>query len=309
MIPGQAFRLNPALQGYAAAILQDGADASVLAGELGSVDRLFGTNSRLRAAMSDTAVNAKARKLVVEELLDQKVSDKCRDAVGFAVASVPAPEVPLAVGWLAHRARQVADLHDVTEPALGHSASRERVGGFASAVLADLPVERLEEVEDQLFRFARVVESTSPLRAAMTDGELPAQVKEAVARDILAGKVDPVTERLVAYTIRGGRPRDFVGTLDWLVEKTASIRGWKVARVWSAAEVDLDQEAQLADSLASVTGGRVELQVIVDPALLAGVVVEIGDLRLDATARHRLSQLREHVTFAGWDDRVHGDAQ
>lgn len=301
--------MNPTLQGYAAAILAIGADARGLVDELGSVDRLFSSNPALRAAMTDTAVNATARRLVVEELLEHKVSDRCRHAVGFAAAHVIAPEVPQAVGWLAHRARQVVELDDVGEAPLGHSASRERVGGYASAILYDLAVEHLEEVEDQLFRFARVVEGTPVLRAALTDGDLPVEVREGVVKDLLANKVEPATALLVAYTVNGGRARDFVGTLDWLAEKTAAIRGWKVARVWSAAEVGGDQETQLVDSLASLTGAQVELQVVIDPALLAGVVVEIGDLRLDATAKYRLSQLREHVSFAGWDDRVHRDTR
>jgi ATP synthase delta (OSCP) subunit len=45
----------------------------------------------------------------------------------------------------------------------------------------------------------------------------------------------------------------------------------------------------------------VELQVSIDPALLSGVLVDIGDLRVDATARGRLDALREHLLTPGWD--------
>jgi F-type H+-transporting ATPase subunit delta len=97
-----------------------------------------------------------------------------------------------------------------------------------------------------------------------------------------------------------------VGTLDWLVEQTAAARGWRVARVRSAAEVEAGQQTRLAESLAQVAGAPVELQITVDPQLLGGVVVQIGDLLVDATARGRLNRLREHLLPGGWENRGFG---
>ena len=62
---------------------------------------------------------------------------------------------------------------------------------------------------------------------------------------LLDGKVRPATLALVRYAIVGGRARDIVGTLDFLVEQTARARGWRVARVRAGQPVD-DAERELA---------------------------------------------------------------
>jgi F0F1-type ATP synthase delta subunit len=59
--------------------------------------------------------------------------------------------------------------------------------------------------------------------------------------------------------------------------------------------LDEQSRADLVASLSALTGKNVELQIADSPELLAGVLVEIGDLRLDATTRGRLGALRESV--------------
>jgi F-type H+-transporting ATPase subunit delta len=114
----------------------------------------------------------------------------------------------------------------------------------------------------------------------------------------------------VRYVVAGGRARDIVGTLDWLVEQTAAARGWRIARVRAAAPVEDEQRTSLSQTLATLAGSPVELQVVLDPSLLSGAVIQIGDLQVDATARGRLNALREHLTSGGWDDKFGGgDAQ
>ena len=95
--------------------------------------------------------------------------------------------------------------------------------------------------------------------------------------------------------MRGGRARDIVSTLDALVEDAARARGWRVARVQSADQVDEAQRQSLSEALARLTGDPVELQVTIDPALLGGVVVQVGDLLVDSSTRHRLDELKEHL--------------
>ena len=113
---------------------------------------------------------------------------------------------------------------------------------------------------------------------------------------MLGDKVDPVTLALARFTISGGRSRDVVGTLDYLVDYVANARNWRVARVHTARPLDEQSRADLVTSLSSLTGKDVELQVADSPELLGGVLVEIGDLRLDATTRARLAALRDAVS-------------
>ena len=296
--------MNPAIQGYTAAVVDmTTADARAeLASDVAAVDHLLRTNADLHAALTDVTVSGRARRAVVSDLFSTKVSGPAARLCAFAAGAVHAQEVPAAIGWVANRLRQVLEQGTVTEEALGHREARERVGGYASAVFEDLSVPELEAVEDELFRFARIVGATPELRAALGDRDLPTSLRREVVDDLLAGKVHPATMRLADYAIVGGRPRDVVGTLDWLVEQVANARGWRVARVRAGQEVDAEERRSLSERLSRLAGAPVELQVTVDPALLAGVSVEIGDLELDATARGRLERLREHVAAKGWTD-------
>lgn len=300
--------MRPRLEGYAAAVLGTAAaeDAVRRADELAEVDRLFAGNHALRSAITDTSIPPAARQAVLDDLLRARVSPEVRRAVAFAGAAVPAPEVPAAVSWLVHRSHRIAESQEGTWSALGHLAARQRVGGFAAALFEDLAADRLEEMEDELFRFARTVETAPALRGALVDRDLPVSVRRGVVDDLLSGKVQPATLRLVDYVVAAGRPRDVVGTLFWLVDRTAEARGWRVALVAAAREVEADERARLSESLSRIAGWPVELEVTIDPALLAGVRVRIGDLQVDATARGRLDQLREHMAAGSWEDRGYG---
>jgi F-type H+-transporting ATPase subunit delta len=297
--------MNPSLQGYAAAVLEEAAgrgELPQLASELAAVDHLIGTNAVLRSALTDTAVDAAARRAVVLDLLASKVSAGTRRAVGFAAACVIAPEVPGAVTWLAHRAHQAAEGIEIDEPLLGHLDSRNRVGGYASALFEDLPTSGLEEIEDELFRFGRIVETTPSLRTVLADRDQPLPVRQGIVDELVGTKVSAATLRLLHAVLRAGRTRDVVGTVFWLVDRTAEARGWRVARVRAAREVDQDGRQRLADSLSRLAGTPVELQVTLEPALLAGVVVRVGDLQVDASARGRLEGLREHMAPGMWHE-------
>jgi F-type H+-transporting ATPase subunit delta len=293
--------VNPAIEGYSAAVFEEARDGAGLAAELRAIEELVTTNAPLGLALTDTATPPAARRGVIADLLAHRVSDAARRLAVFVVGSVGGPLIPAALAWVATQARRRAEGQPVDPEPLSFLAARERVGGFAAAVFENVTTDELEEIEDQLFRFARTVQSAPALRAALTDRDRPVGSRQGIVRDLLEAKVQVETLQLVDYTIAGGRSRDFVGTLDWLVEATARVRGWRVAHVRSAREVDADQRAELAESLSLLVGNPVELQVILDPTLLVGAVVRVGDLQVDATARGRLNALREHLAPVGWE--------
>lgn len=302
--------MNATVQGYTAAVVDglDEAGRRTLAADVAAVERLVHTNDNLHSAMTDVSVPARARRAVLDELLAGRVGDPARRLCAYAAGAVRAQEVPGTLTWLANRLRQVTEMGGAPEELLSYSQARARVGGYAAAVFEEVDTAALEDIEDQLFRFARIVGSTPALRTALTDRDRPVDARRGIVQDLLAAKVQPATLRLATYAVVGGRPRDIVGTLDWLAEQTAVARGWRIARVRSGQDVDADERRSLEETLTRIAGSPVELQVTVDPALLAGVEVEIGDLRLDATARGRLDRLREHVMHGGWTDLGFGRA-
>jgi F-type H+-transporting ATPase subunit delta len=286
--------VNPSLEGYATAIFE-GADRATLADELAAVERFVEGSEELRSALTDTGLLRASRRAALSELLEGRVSDEARRLASFAVSAVRAPDVLAALKWVAHRARSGAG-EQLT--LLGHQAARQRIGGYAAALFESMGASDLEEAEDQLFRFARVVEANPPLRAVLTDRELPIPVRQGVVDDLLSGKVEPASLRLVHFVVAGGRPRDFVGALDWLVERTAEARGWRVAHVRTSETITDPQREAMGTALARLVGVPVELQVTIDPDLLSGAIVEVGDLRVDASARGRLERLREELVPA-----------
>jgi F-type H+-transporting ATPase subunit delta len=302
--------VNPTLQGYASAVFEAVAPEgrAALADELRSIERLVVATPALRAALTDTAVSGAARQAIMREILEGKVSDPARQASAFAVSAVDAPDVVSALDWLALRAYRLAE--GIVEPELPLSLirARQRVGGYAQALYESMSTGELENMEDELFRFARIVASTPALRRALVDRDLSVEARQGLVSELLQAKVQDSTLSLIRYVIAGGRARDVVGTLDWLVEQTAAARGWRIARVRAAAPVEDAQRSGLSETLATLTGSPVELQVVIDPSLLSGAVIEIGDLQVDATARGRLNALREHLVPGGWDDKLSGGA-
>jgi F-type H+-transporting ATPase subunit delta len=295
--------VNPALQGYSAAVAEmAGPDAlGGVAADLEAIEQLVLANGQLRAALSDTAVPGSSRRAVMLDILEGKVSAEARRVAAFACGVVAAQEVVTALGWLAIRMRHLAEGQD-DEPGLSLTASRQRVGGYATAVHEDMSTGELESLEDDLFRFARIVAATPPLRGALTDRDLDVAARQGLVSQLLEGKVPTSTLRLVRYAVAGGRARDFVGTIDFLVEITAQARGWRIARVTAAAPIDDAQRGELSESLGTLAGAPVELQVEVDESLLSGARIRIGDLQVDATARGRLDALREHLAPSGsWE--------
>ncbi len=296
--------MNPALQGYLAAMEESLAEANALeeaASELHAVAALIDSSNELALAINDGSVPVASRRAVLDDLLEGKVRSEVHRLVHQAVTAVPASELEAAFHWLAAQVRITATHGPAgdgvvdDEGVLGRLGSRNRVSGYAAAVFEEVTIAELEEIEDQLFRFARTVQNSRPLRRALGDRDLPVALRQEVIAQLFGDQVLPATARLAAYAVQGGRARDIVATLDALVEDAARARGWRVARVQSADQVDGAQREGLSEALARLAGNPVELQVTIDPHLLGGVVVQVGDLLVDGSARHRLDELKEHL--------------
>jgi F-type H+-transporting ATPase subunit delta len=170
----------------------------------------------------------------------------------------------------------------------------ERTRLYADAFLGVLAAEGgVNEVQDELFRFARVVEGNDELRQALIDPHLPVSKRQQIVEDLLAGKATPTTIGLVSLLVSTGRIRDLTEIVDRLLASTAASGNKLVAEVRSAVELTDDQKRRLAESLKEVTGNDVDVVVIIDPTVLGGIVTQIGDTVIDGSVRSRLSKLRE----------------
>jgi F-type H+-transporting ATPase subunit delta len=169
----------------------------------------------------------------------------------------------------------------------------DRIDAYAGALFEVARAEgNLDEVEDELFRFARSLEGSDALRNALTDEMVPAAKRQAIVEDLLGGKASPTTAQLVSFVVGSGRGRDLPAIIAKLVERAAAQKQRAVAEVRSAIPLDDDQKHRLAAALANATGKQVEVKVVVDPSVLGGIVATVGDTVIDGSVRTRLDQLK-----------------
>lgn len=174
---------------------------------------------------------------------------------------------------------------------------KEQIRGYARAMFSVAEAEdALDEVEDELFRFARALETQHELRDALTDPRLPAERKRAVLVELLGERAHPVTLNLLGFVIDQGRARDLGAIVDELVALAAEQRQSAVAEVRTAVPLDAAHRDRLAEALERATGRKVELKVVVDPAVVGGVVAKVGDQVIDGSVRRRLELARERLS-------------
>jgi F-type H+-transporting ATPase subunit delta len=174
--------------------------------------------------------------------------------------------------------------------------SDARIDGYARALFEVARAEgTLDEVEDELFRFARSFEASDELRTALTDEMIPAGKRQAIVEDLLGGKATSTTTQLVSMVVGSGRGRDLPAIIDKLVARASSSKNLEVAEVRSAVALTDDQQARLRAALANATGRQVNLKVVVDSSVLGGLVATVGDTVIDGTVHTRVEQLKSRL--------------
>ena len=169
----------------------------------------------------------------------------------------------------------------------------ERTATYASALLDVAQSEgALADVEDELFRVARLLETNDDLRSTLTDANLPVSRRQQVVEDLLGGRANPVTTSLVSMVVGTGRAGDLMAIIEQLVKLSAAEANKELAEVRSAVELTDDQKQRLAAALESATGKKVELKVIIDPSVLGGLVAQVGDTVIDGSVKSSLAQLQ-----------------
>jgi F-type H+-transporting ATPase subunit delta len=176
------------------------------------------------------------------------------------------------------------------------SSKDARVEGYAKALFDIAQAEGvLEQVEDELFRFARTLENEIRLRDALIDPGLPPEQRVKMLEELLGKKASPHTVNLIAFVVQQGRARELIAIIDSLVELAAKERSKAVAEVRSAMPLDGEQRGKLEQALKAATGKDITLKVIVDPSIVGGLVARVGDVVFDASVRRRLELAKEQL--------------
>lgn len=246
----------------------ESADAQQLGDGLLSVSALLQREPSLRRALTDPAASTEAKEHLARGILGGKVSDETVDVVATAA-----------------RARWSSTMDFVT--------ALERLGALALAIAAE-KAGRLAELEDDLFRFGRIVVGDPQLRDAISNKQVPAALRQRLVTDLLEGKATAPAVRLAVQAITSGH-RSFEAALDEFQKVAADRQRRLVALVRVASDLTGDERNRLANALSRKYERDIHLNVVVDPDVLGGIRVEIGDEVIDGTVAGRLDDARRRM--------------
>jgi F-type H+-transporting ATPase subunit delta len=237
-------------------------DLLALADELFAVGRVFDEQPALRRALSDPSGKPADRAGLARRLFGAKLSDDALDIV----------ETVVRLRW--SRPFDLVEAMSLlaTEASLDAAETRDE----------------LEDVEDELFRFGRIVEGDRDLSRILADRTAPAAGKGALLDRLLAGRVSPVTEQLLRNVLTARYAGSPEVEIERLTDAASRRRGQSIARVTTAVPLTAEQEQRLAAVLGRLYGRAIGLQVTVDPGVVGGLVVQVGDEVIDGSVAHRL---------------------
>ena len=246
-----------------------GADVAATVGdELFAVVGLLDHEPGLRRALADYTSSQAARTGLVRDLLGGRVSAATLQVVsGLAGARWSVP-------------RDLAD-------------AAEELAVFATAAAAE-GAGNLDDVEDELFRFGRIASGEPELLAALSDQRLPDDRKRALLDELLADKVAPASLRLIAQAAIHPRGRNLEANLADYARLVAAWRQRLIAVVRVATGLSDQQRQRLTRALSAIYGHGIQLNVVIDPQVVGGVSVQVGDEVIDGTLSSRLAALRRH---------------
>ncbi|MFV0462566.1 MAG: F0F1 ATP synthase subunit delta [Nostocoides sp.] len=252
------------------AALTPRASAANVADDLFAILSTLDANASLRRALVDSSREGADRQALAERLFAGHVG---KGAAGI-VATLSA-----------QRWSQDRDLTDTLESL----AVQATLAGAERAGHADA-------VEDELFRFERIVAGNNELRDTLAVRNTDVAGKADLVTRLLQGKAAPETVRLAVQSVRHPRGRRIDQILRSYLHAAAARRNELTAVVTTAVPLTEQQEARLRTALENHYGKAVTVQPVIDPDVIGGIHVRLGDEVIDGTILHRLDDARRHLS-------------
>jgi F-type H+-transporting ATPase subunit delta len=245
-----------------------GADAARMAGDLFGVADILRREPGLRRVATDVSVTAGAKSELVRQIFGDSLDPASLDLVAAAAGR----------RWAATR-----DLADALEQL-----------GVVAVVRSAEQSGQADALEDELFGFERLVTENPELRDALSDPARSVEDKRTLLRGLLEGKATPATLLLAEQAVAGSH-RTVAVALEEYQKVAAAHRNRLVATVRVARELGEQDAQRLAGVLARQYDRPVHLNVVVDPEVVGGIRVEIGDDVIDGTVASRLDDARRRL--------------
>ena len=247
----------------------DDTGLGALGGDLAGVGSLLGQNPVLRRTLSEATTDVEHRAGLMRSLLTGKVGQPAATLVDFVVRQSWATGRDLADGFV-------------------------RLGRTAMFLRAERSGE-LDEVEDQLFRFGRIVDGAPELSVILDDPTTTGSARSTLVGRLLSGRVHSLTADLLEQLARDPGGRAFTHGVRQIVEQAADRKDRVVATVQSALPLTIEQTSRLTAALAKIYGRPVSVHVEVEPALAGGIKVRVGDEVIDGSVAGRLEALQRRL--------------
>ena len=259
-----------AVQAALDAVLAQGSSWAPLADELFAVTAVVDGNASLRRALAVPSRGTTEKQGLARAVFGGKVGETTTNLVAEVAGQ----------RWSAER-----DLTDTLESTAVQCllATAERAG-------------HIDRVEDELFRFERIVAGDPALRDTLSSRNTDGNGKAALVRGLLEGKAAPETVRLAEQAVRTPRGRRLDRTMEAYLALASTRRDELTALVTAATPLTEQQGARLRSALEAHYGKAVSLQVVLDPTVMGGIRVQVGDDVVDGTVLRRLDEARRHVT-------------
>jgi F-type H+-transporting ATPase subunit delta len=242
-----------------------GTSAGQVGDELFVVSQLFRSEPGLRRFATDTTLPAEAKQGMVTAVLGPRLQAAVLELLTQAVGR----------RWTSGR-----DLPDALER-LSEIAIVKSAGTSAG-------------LTDEIFSLNQIVNADPALRDALSDPGRSVDDKRALLDSLLSGKAQPATVTLAKQAL-AGTYHTFNGALLAYREVAATVEGETVATVRVARALSDTDRQRLVDVLSRQYDAQVHLNEVVDPSVLGGISVEIGDQVIDGTISSRLDDARRRL--------------
>ena len=135
----------------------------------------------------------------------------------------------------------------------------------------------------------------SRVSSYLSNPSITADTKLATLEASLPSTVQPELRNLAKLLVVRNRTNLIPQIREIFEDQVRAERGITVAQVTTSEPLTADEEALVREKLAAMTGNTIEITATVDPDIIGGIVVRIGDQVIDGSVRNKLEKMRSRL--------------
>lgn len=152
------------------------------------------------------------------------------------------------------------------------------------------------QVSIELSRLHSSLLNLPVVRSKLYDDQAPSEVRVKLFRELFGDKnLNKVTMRLAEHATCNLRRRRYLETIQWLINKFSRHMGESMVTVTTATPLKKEQIERLIDVYSAKVGRQVHINSVVDPTVLGGMRIQVGDEVTDNTVVAQLQNLHRRV--------------